>query len=80
MMCFFSAVGSGIESIVKILGVVVGIIPVGLREADMVGADKLSDLKPDLVENMSPASSVLGTEHLGFFLVHFQICSENGFS
>jgi hypothetical protein len=46
----------------------------------MVRADKLSDLRPDLKENMSPATFVLRTKHLGFFLIHFKIISENGLS
>ncbi|KAB1207640.1 CMP-sialic acid transporter 4 [Morella rubra] len=66
------------NSVFKILGVVVGIVTVGLRKSHFVGAHKLSDLIPDLVENVSPATFVMRAKHLCFFLVHFQIRGENG--
>lgn len=71
----------GRPSIVEVLGVVEGIVPEGLRESDIVGADKLAaELGGDLVKEVAPAALVVAAEGGIFFFIHFEIRGESGFS
>lgn len=44
----------------------------------MVGPEELSELRSDLEEHVSPASSGVGPKEFGLFLVHLQILGEHG--
>ncbi|KAL6963576.1 hypothetical protein U1Q18_034587 [Sarracenia purpurea var. burkii] len=67
-------------SIIEILGVTEGIVSEGLRKANVISAEELSELGPDLVEDMSPATLVLAAKNGGLFFVHLQICGESWLS
>lgn len=64
--------------VVEVVGVAEGVVPAGLGEADVVGADELPDLGPDLVEDVPPAALALGAEELGLLLVHLEVLGEDG--
>lgn len=44
----------------------------------MIRSDESSDLRAQLVENVSPSAPVVGTDDLGFLLVHLKISGEDG--
>ncbi len=50
-------------SVIKVLGITVGIIPTSLGETHMVRSYKLPQLRPHLVEHMSPASLTVATQN-----------------
>ncbi|KAK4798130.1 hypothetical protein SAY86_030456 [Trapa natans] len=64
--------------VIEVLVVAEGVVPAGLGEVDLVGADELPDLGADLVEDVPPAAPALGPEQLGLLLVHLEVLGEGG--
>ena len=67
-------------SLIKVLGITVGIIPTCLRETHTVWSHKPPQLRPHLVEDMSPATLVVAPQNDSLLLIHFQIFGESWLS
>ena len=71
--------GSGGPSVVEVTGISGGIVPEGLREADVtIRSDEPFKLRSDLVEDVSPATLVVAAQNGRLLLVHLQIFGEDG--
>jgi len=53
-------------------------VVVGFGKSGVIRSiDEPSDLRAQLIENMSPSAPVMRSKELGFLVVHFEICSED---